>query len=280
MMPLNSTLAITGVYTVLLAWIFIAAVTWSWWTPFKEVQSLARGGITAPLPRSVPDALLATLILLFTQACWCIFTFGQIVTLYMATDSAKDPHRNAYLTNALALWSMISVLCIVGGIKLAAISYRNLRQIGLFPKEFRPRLRREHWRENNFERPARRLVRYRDNFHADVESASGYGTFYDSGEDEGYDGGTESHYPSDHRRSRTLPSSPFVRGCRQCDEAMLWELASEQGDPHPTTAPLRGLSESPQYESPINGSQSEISDADDELDEIPDSGRDFERARG
>ncbi|KAG7002266.1 hypothetical protein G7Y79_00028g062870 [Physcia stellaris] len=277
MLPLNATLAVTGVYTVLIVWIFIAAVTWSWWTPFKEVQSLARGGITAPLPKSVPDALLATLILLFTQGCWCIFTFGQIITLYMATDSSKDPHRNAYLTNALALWSLISVLCIIGGIKLAAITYDNLRQIGLFPKEFRPRLRRGHPRANDIERPARRLSRYRDNFHADIESTPGYGTFYNPGEDQGYDDETEFYYPSNPHRSRTLASRSFVPGCRECEESMLLERAPERGDPHRS---LQGLSHSPLYESPMNGSQSEVSDADDELEEVGDSGAELERARG
>ena len=198
----------------------------------------------------------------------------------MATDSSKDPHRNAYLTNALALWSLISVLCIIGGIKLAAISYKNLRQIGLFPKEFRPRLRRGHLREDNIERPVRRLARFRDNFHADIESTPGYGTFYNPAEDQGYDGGTESYYPSNHRRSRTLASRSFVPGCRECEESMLLERAPEQGDPHRNTTPLQGVSHSPPYESPINGSQSELSDADDELEEFRDSGTELERARG
>lgn len=315
MMPLNATLAIVGVYTVLIAWIFIAALTRSWWTPFKEVQRLARGGVTAPLPKSVPDALIATLILLFTQGCWCIFTFGQLITLSMATDSSEDPHRSVILTHALLLWSLITVLGIIGGIKHAATCYDSLRQIGLFPKEFRPRMRRGHLSVKNTESAARRLARPRDNYRADIESVPGYGSFYDPAEDQDYDRQmepdypsdnadiesdpgyetfrdpsedqnygrrteTESYFTSDHRRSRILVSRPFVPGCRECAESRLLELAAEQGDPHQATMSLPALPPSPPYDSPTNESQSELSDADDEREEVEHNGTVLERARG
>ena len=267
MWPPEATLAIFGVYLVFVVWICIGAMIWSWYSPFKKAQRASRLGVYDTMHESIPDALNATIILAIAQELACIFVLCKLILIYSDTGT-KNPDLSTLLFHLICIWYLITMLCTIMGSIIVVSSFMYLFRLTAdtrYDEEGR-RTRREsdvNAESSRFSSPSSTRV-----VDSDSRSENNYRTF---------GGSRRNHDYANSPYSRAFVFKPNWwdhRGPIARMQPERQEL-SRHGERRPLLAPLSDqltLDPTPlsPYPRPISGLQTEVSDADDEI-EVHDS---------
>ena len=267
MLPLKATLAILGVYLEFAVWFCIGAFTWTWYSPFKKAQRLSRAGHYVTIHESIPDTLTVTIILAIAQELGCLFVLCQLITMFLDTDSIENPYQNTLLVHLLCFWSLITVVCTSIGSTLVVTSFMFLSRL--------TRVSRYRWEG----RPTDDVdVEDGSSYFSDASSTGAvdsnslndydYGTFVNSRRNHDYDDSPHGT-PWAFRREWWIHPAPVEseqperpdRSHRDEHRRVVFSV------PDPLTSDPASPSSSPL---PISGLQTELSDADDEIDMFED----------
>ena len=292
MLPLEIRLAILGVYLALFFWICIGVFTWIWWAPFKAMQKFARAGYHSSGLASLPNLLITTLIMLCAQGFWCIFTLCEIITLFATIDSEANPQQSKFLLHALVLWFMVTAICLAGGLTLAVTIITGIRLINSSSLQFPDQT--EDVESVDVGRQTRRYANLDDTEAVDSGYYSGYGPFMGPIADQSSDDySSDSFWASDtnywtgeapttqrqarqaHRYYQNARQERLIQvshaepfNCFRRPERVFSGRFVGEDIPLLTSAPSLSTPPMPPLPPPMNGPQSELSDADDEIDPL------------
>ena len=258
MLPLKATLAILGVYLEFAVWFCIGAFTWTWYSPFKKAQRLSRAGRYVTIHESIPDTLTVTIILAIAQELGCLFVLCELITIFLDTDSIENPYQNTLLAHLLCFWSLITVVCTIIGSTLMVTSFMFLSRLTRVPRSD----------DVDVEDGSSFFSDASSTGAVDSNSLNDYGTFINSRRNHDYD-------DSPHGSPWAFRREWWIHPANVASEQPERPDRSHQDErrrvvflvPDPLTSDSTPPSSSPL---PISGLQSELSDADDEIDMFED----------
>ena len=223
------------------------------------------------LHESIPETITATMVLAIAQEIACIFVLCDLVTLLFDTSSTENPYQSTLLAHLICLWSLITIFCVV--LDMTIVVFGFIFHSRLIRQRTQIMLPDDVDVENEAPYPYSEHSRLRA---VDNPSLRRYGSFVGPAPTINHDYDDSPHgSPWVFRRDWWLNPAALAAREQQQQPDERHDRSHHRDEEHrrrPVSAPHQVTSNSapsppsPSSPSPISGQQTELSDADDEID--------------
>lgn len=221
------------------------------------------------LHESIPETITATMVLAITQEIACVFVLCDLITLFFDTSSTENPYQSTLLAHLICFWSLITIFCFVLDTTLVVFGFIFHSRL------IRERTQAMHPDDVDVENEAPYHSEHSRLRAVDNGSLRSYGSFVGRTANHDYDHsphGSPWVFKRDWWLNPAALAAPREQQQQQPERRPdRSHHADEQyrrvtiSVPHQVTSNLAPPPRSTSPE-PISGLQTELSDADDEID--------------